>query len=540
MKRILMFFTVLMLSLFLVSCDKEVYNVEFYEGSTLLETLEYKKNEVITLSKLSFIEKEGYEFSYFLDKENGEKFELTTKINKPYKLDVNFKSINLERDNNFDIFYLNDTHGAILNKGSELGLAKIANYINKEKDENSLFVVGGDMFQGQLISNANKGQLMVEVFNELKLDAFVLGNHEFDWGLDTILKYFDQSNHDVKANFPLLGANVINKKTNLRPDGIKDYHIVDRKGVKVGIIGVIGDGLESSISTPRVSDYKFTNAYNAFYETYLKIEQSVDFVIAANHSADQSFNEKVGNLNKVSAIFNGHSHTEYKGLINNKVPYLQSGSNGQMVGRVNLEFDSNFNLTKGVANNIKSSVNLDSPDLRVEAIIDRYYNEMSNLYNEVLIEAENLMNQKDLANYISRLMTEVTNSVAGFQNSGGTRATLYQGQQITSADIFQIFPFDNQIIFAEVKGYELKKLLDNSYFISYKKIEYRDIVDNNIYQIATNDYIFYSEFNKDIFGDKEGIMYGDMYETFRQVLINMKEEGYKFFDKNSPIIGGLK
>ena len=121
--------------------------------------------------------------------------------------------------------------GAILYnpQNSELGMAKIANYIKNLKTENSIFVTGGDILQGQIISNSNRGALFIEIFNNLNLDAFVIGNHEFDWGLDVILPYFDPATMGIKANFPLLGANVIEKATGQRPnfiDGIPLFNMV--------------------------------------------------------------------------------------------------------------------------------------------------------------------------------------------------------------------------------------------------------------------------------------------------------------------------
>jgi len=133
-------------------------------------------------------------------------------------------------------------------------------------------------------------------------------------------------------------------------------------------------------------------------------------------------------------------------------------------------------------------------------------------------------------------MKKVTGAVAGFQNSGGTRTTISNGQKITAADIFQVFPFDNQIIYTDVTGSQLKKLLDDSYLYSNSNISYSDIKNNEIYRVATNDYIFYSSYQSYAFKDKEGILYGDMYETFYQILLNLKENGYTHFDTNSPII----
>jgi len=298
-------------------------------------------------------ERNGYFYSWLKDG-------IPYNFNQEIKSNITLKLTWFEEVDsyNLDTYYLNDTHGAVLKKDEELGLSYIGNYIKEQYKNNplgSLFIAGGDMFQGQLISNDNKGALMVEIFNELNLDAFVIGNHEFDWGLETILKYFDPLETGIKANFPILGANVVEKATNARPDFIDSHVIIKRQGLKIGIIGVIGDNLESSIATLRVKDYYFSNAYQAVVTTANEIKNDVDIILVVNHHNDQNFNNRVSSIDKVSAVFNGHTHSTYTGLLDNKIPYIQSGSNGKYVGNVKLEFDKYKNLTNGIAKNIKKS-----------------------------------------------------------------------------------------------------------------------------------------------------------------------------------------
>lgn len=510
----------------------ETNNVTLMYNGEVFKNYQVKYGETIKIKET--IEEELKEFIGWYYNDNY-LFDDNTKVYEDIILKPKFKNINNQNNNNFDIFYLNDTHGAVLKKDNELGLSYIGNYINNKKDDNSIFITGGDTLQGQLISNANKGEIIIEILNELNLDAFVIGNHEFDWGLEEVIKYFDPSYSGVKANFPLLGANVVLKSTNERPEFIDSHKIIERNGNKIGIIGVIGDGLESSIAAQRVKDYKFTDAFSAVNKIVKEIENEVDFIIVANHGNDSYFNEQVGSLNKVRAIFNGHSHQAYTGLINQKIPYMQSGRYSERIGHMNIEFDNDFNITKSQANNIKTDDLLNSPDENIEQIINRYYENLKHLYEEELIKSRNYMSQTDLANYIAKVMREVTGAVAGFQNSGGTRSTFNKNQMITAADIFQVFPFDNQIIYTEIKGKALKRMLNDSYFIINSDINEYDIRDNELYRVATNDYIYYHNLNQYAFKNTNPIVYGDMYETLYEVILKLKELDYEYFDINSPI-----
>ena len=89
-----------------------------------------------------------------------------------------------------------------------IGLDYFANVIMAEQeDKDVLFITGGDILQGQLLSNHFYGESIIFALNEMKLDAFVIGNHEFDWGLEKVLGYFNGEN-EIQADFPFLGANV--------------------------------------------------------------------------------------------------------------------------------------------------------------------------------------------------------------------------------------------------------------------------------------------------------------------------------------------
>lgn len=437
----------------------------------------------------------------------------------------------------FKIFYLNDTHGSVLQNGSEMGLARIGNYIKNESDENSIFITGGDMLQGELISNANRGAIIIEILNNLNLDAFVIGNHEFDWGLGEVLKYFDPKTTTVKANFPILGANVKRKSDNQRPDFIDSHVIIKRGSYNIGIIGVIGDNLESSISRLMVEDYYFSDAYSAVSETVNEIKNQVDFILVVNHHSDSNFNNRVANLPKVKAIFNGHTHRAEQGYTNG-VPYIQSGSNGKMIGKVELLINKENGLTvkNSNINNVTSSPYLNSEDEEINFIIASYYEQIRDLYEEEILSAKRDLSQNELAYFIAELMAKKTNSVFALQNSGGTRASIYQGP-ITGSDVFKVFPFDNRIISVRISGSDLKKLYNRETYI-YLEGNINSINNSSYYNVATNDYVFYSNYNKDVFEKhyNQITVYGDLYEAFYDYLVALKNDGKTYFDPNDEVV----
>ena len=445
-----------------------------------------------------------------------------------------------------NVYYINDTHGSIEPTDSEMGLAKIGNLIDDEKTnhpDETLFIGGGDLLQGSLLSNFFYGSSMMHILNELDMDAFVIGNHEFDWGIDVVASYRDVNHPVYSVDFPILGANIFYDNTTTRPDYIDAYTIVEKQNIKVGIIGLIGYGIESSIATSKVSDYYFADPvyWAGYYTEYLRNEEDVDLVLVVLHDDGRnSFNQTLSTWTgskKVDAVFNGHSHQSYTYSYSRSgvdMPEIQSSSNGRQVGIVSFTFDYQGLVTSASASNLTSSneSRLSTPSTRIQTIIDGYIAEVAPLLNETIINAGESISKSSLTFYMAKLMRMATNSDIGFHNSGGTRDDIYDGEPITVAKLYKIFPFDNKIKTSYILGSEI-----NQYISSYGS--FNDIrpgissFDNNTYyKVATNDYVFDMVDNPFIYGNQiedTGILIRDILET---VLRNQAGLGLTFMVTN--------
>src|SRR5271157_2456622 len=140
------------------------------------------------------------------------------------------------------ILHVNDTHGSILpyiegtSGESQMvgGAAYLARMIQEERSKNPdgvLLLSAGDMFQGTPVSNLFKGESVADVMNYLKFDAMAIGNHEFDWGMDALRQLI------ASSRFPYLSANIKDERGRYLPS-VKSYIIVERKKVKIAIIGM--------------------------------------------------------------------------------------------------------------------------------------------------------------------------------------------------------------------------------------------------------------------------------------------------------------
>src|SRR4029077_1179275 len=151
------------------------------------------------------------------------------------------------------ILHTTDLHGHILptadydGNPDYGGLARCAAQIRRwrRQNSNSILIDVGDVYQGTDVSLRNKGELMIDLFNHLKYDAWVIGNHEFDWTIEPCHQALQRS------AMPVLAANTVleGKPAGEFPDAkhplakIQPYISKEMAGIKLAIIGVTTPGM---------------------------------------------------------------------------------------------------------------------------------------------------------------------------------------------------------------------------------------------------------------------------------------------------------
>jgi uncharacterized repeat protein (TIGR02543 family) len=479
----------------------------------------------------------GYTFvSWRIDSINGAVFDFNTNITADITLYAEWSQVVVEVTF-LDILYLNDLHGSIEKGTDDLGLAFIANYVNFHRTNNPsgvILLAGGDMFQGSALSNYYLGRSTLEIMNAMNFDAMVLGNHEFDWGIDVVTNYFDGNTSNGEATFPLLGANVFYEGTQNIVQHMQPYTIITRGDTKIGVIGTMGYGLESSIAQSRITGYVFASpvAIIEYYAEYLRTQEDVDFVFALAHDSG-NINSQVSQFTgdkKVDIIFNAHSHSRYVTTIGSTT-IIQSSSNGKYVGNIRIDLATK-NIT---ATNVRTHTSLNTPDPVVKALIDGYKAETDVLFNTLIMRAARYIPTSTLSDWLADLMRKVTDADIAFHNYGGTRDSMASDEAITLGKLYKIFPFDNTIKTVYLDGAIIQNFLNRSSDAYSSTVT--TFVPGTLYKVATNDYIFDKIDNPFIYGvnpNFDGTLLRDMVLAELQ----LQKGVYATFDTTNTILSG--
>lgn len=426
---------------------------------------------------------------------------------------------------NFDIYTINDFHGATQLSDDyycEIGLSKMSTVFKQFARENtSFFLSSGDIFQGTIESNTNRGEYVTRAFNIMGLDATSIGNHEFDWGVEWITK-----NAEI-ANFPFLGANIKEKSTGYLIEGVQPSTIIERDGLKVGVIGTIGPAQYNTITYQYVAEYEFENEYNHVVSQaqYLR-DNGADVVILAAHDGYNSsdfgiLKKDMIDEAKIDMVIAGHTHQKqastYTRDDGQNVPLIQAYSSGTAFGHVNFTFDKEtkeLTLNTYAVENFNTYKNVeDDPE-----IVELYKNnfDVDDLKVEEICEAKNELSEKTVGIIAATAIYEKIRSmdayknydiVAAFNNDG--RSNIEKGM-VNFEELFAALPFDNEIIIYEVSS----NYINRSYYYTQTGFN-KSISYTGKRYVAGIDYIAYKTIDLEA-GFRTGLFVRDIVKEYLQ------------------------
>ena len=406
----------------------------------------------------------------------------------------------IEEPITYHFYAVNDFHGAINPNGGEPGLSKMGGFLKQKKNEDpehTILLSSGDMWQGSLESNYSKGAFVTKAMNEIGFDAMTLGNHEFDYGQDVI-----QANQKI-ANFPFLAGNIrkwSNGGASSASWGITSAStVLERNGFKIGIIGMIGEGQTSSITSKYVNDITFVKPIPlAIKESQrLKSEEGCSIVVLSIHNDASSVLKEQNTLKPYfDGVFCAHTHRVERSTSTDGVPLLQGGSNGIAYSHFDLTLEKDGSVTCANAETPLASsswandAGLDSllsTDLETDDFKAMASENLGTLSGYMDSTAVGALGAKAI---FTKYVKQYPNLVCAMNN--GQRHALYAGA-LTYSDLYQAAPFMNSIVLFNALGSEI--INEARYNTTYTgdTTTYSSLVSSKTYLVAVIDYLAYHQ-----------------------------------------------
>lgn len=368
------------------------------------------------------------------------------------------------------IFSVNDFHGNLLENDHAPGLAKLAGALRdeqKQAPDETILLSAGDMFQGEMESNITLGAPVIVGMNGLEFAAMCLGNHEFDWGLETL------KNRSKEAYFPFLAANIVDAKGAYLPN-IKPYTIVKRNGIKVGIIGLTTPQTKVAVNPKYVEGLTFLDGAQTVNKLVPELKaKGAEVIVVLAHmgseaAADGSEKGEIIELAKqvigADLIVSGHTHRVVNTKVNG-IPIVQAGKYGNAYSKVKIEYDKKTQkviaVTPEVINIAKEKV---AADMEFANYVEYIDTKVSYLKNEKIGETavklwHNRYGESLLGQWVTDVMRQVEQADIAVMNGGGLRNDIAKGV-VTKGNLYATVPFDNTLVKARITGQEIKDLLE--------------------------------------------------------------------------------
>lgn len=276
------------------------------------------------------------------------------------------------------ILHTNDVHSRIepfpMDGGRNQGLGGAARRSTllqqiRQQERNVLLFDAGDIFQGTPYFNMFDGELELELMSKMGYDAGTFGNHEFDNGLEGLLKHFD------KAQFPFVTSNYDFRGTAMEGK-TKDFVILERQGVKIGVFG-IGIELDGMVDPNNHAGVGYHDPIETAKKMtdILKRRKKCDFVVCLSHIGYQYSTDQVSdmvlaaNTQDIDLIIGGHTHTfldkptEVRNLTGEITLVNQTGVGGVNLGRLDFYFNKQKSTKRYQAHTYKIDHRYDNKEV---------------------------------------------------------------------------------------------------------------------------------------------------------------------------------
>lgn len=412
------------------------------------------------------------------------------------------------------------------------GLPYLATLIRqvRAKEGLSFLMDAGDIYTGAL-SKKTTGKLPFDLYSAMDYDALTLGNHEFEYGWESLIEVMP------RARFPVLNANIVHQASNSLI--AQPYTILQREGVRIGVVGVMGlDAFYNATAKFQRVGLRIKDPIAAAQYWVDKIVDEVNMVVVLTHqnktapmqtnkesdpTVQRGFDEDydmAGKLHNVDVIFGGHSDNGLpEPVVHPKTGTVIGLTFGQAMHLGYMKFSvdtTGHNVTYLSGKLIPVDAGKLVPDEETTRLIEnqrRLHPELSEhvaTINEAAMRTYN--RESSLGNLLADTMRTASQSDIAMINSGAIRADLNPGN-ITREHVMNVYPFEDNLTVVQLSGKQVKALVEYSCTLPYGigqfsgleitydlrkpamqrlvdlTIEGKEISDTSLYSVATTGFV---------------------------------------------------
>src|SRR5690242_3911352 len=377
----------------------------------------------------------------------------------------------------FRVLAINDFHGALEPRvwpwsqgrpvGGAAALKPWLDSLGRECGCPGLRLDAGDEMQGTPVSNLSFGRPAIAALNALGIDAAAVGNHEFDWSIDTLRARIAQ------ARYPFLAANISDAGRSTAPAWARPFAVVERGGVRVAIIGLALPETPQTTAPDNVRSLVFGDGAAAVRRVLPQARAAASYVIIVAHvgafcDRDGGCRGEIIDLARaldsgsVDLIVSGHTHSLVNTVVNGiaivqarssgggiaVVDFVRVGSGREVRARIETPFTDRVSPDPALSDAFR----LDR--LAIDAVISRAVARVGS-------EMRRSGDEYGLGRLIADAQRAIAKTDVSLINNGGIRADLGAGVA-TYGDLFRVEPFQNRLLRVVVSGKVLRAALEHA------------------------------------------------------------------------------
>ncbi|KAA0571801.1 5'-nucleotidase C-terminal domain-containing protein [Azospirillum sp. Sh1] len=369
--------------------------------------------------------------------------------------------------------HVNDVYEIAPVKGQG-GFGPLMTLLKRERAAapDAITTVGGDFLSPSLLSGTTRGEQMIALFNAIGVDAVTFGNHEFDFGPDTLKQRMAES------KFPWIGSNVRSADGSAFAGTVPSWTRTT-DGITVGFIGLITpDTARLSSAGPSLSFSPVLETADAAVKELRAKGAAV--VVALTHLTIAEDRELASKVKGIDLILGGHDHDPIS-FYEGSTLILKAGHDAQYLGVVKLAVETKGETKESGKGPATTTVPTEwrfvttagvAPDPAVETVVEGYTKRLdSDLAAVIGTTATELDSRKDvvrsreasMGNLIADALRDALKADVAITNGGGIRADALHpaGSTLTRKDIFAELPFGNVGVLVEMSGQDLISTLEH-------------------------------------------------------------------------------